>query len=363
MIKKNKWTVILSSVVTLLPIIYGLLVWDQLPESMVSHWGGDGVADGMAPKGFMVFGMPLIFLAVHWLCMLGMTLDKKNTQHNKKIVAIIFWMMPVLSIAISTAMYSIALEKEFNVFTVMPALIGVMFLFMGNYLPKTTRNRTMGIKLRWTVGNDENWQKTHRLGGRIWVAGGIMLILSAFLGIEFAIGVMIAVIAVCVIAPTVYSYRLYKKHQAEGIEYEPVFDKKSDKVALWISAICVPLILIFVVIMMTVGTVDVEFGAESFVVRASFSETLTIRYDEVDSVEYREKADIGVREMGFGSPRLSTGVFQNEEFGRYTLYAYTNGEGCVVLRKGEEVLAIVGADAAETKSIYDQLAAKIKGSE
>ena len=178
MIKKNKWTVILSSLATLLPVIYGLLVWDQLPQSMVSHWGGDGVADGTAPKAFMVFGIPLIFLAVHWLCMLGMTLDKKNTQHNKKIVAIMFWMVPVLSVAVSAAMYSVAQEKEFNVFTFMPVLIGVMFLLMGNYLPKTTRNRTMGIKLRWTMGNDENWQKTHRLGGRIWVAGGVLIILS-----------------------------------------------------------------------------------------------------------------------------------------------------------------------------------------
>ena len=358
MIKNNKLKAILSSAVILLPILFGIVMWNKLPESMVSHWGGDGVADGMAPKGFMVFGMPLIFLAVHWLCMLGMTLDKKNAQHNKKIVAIIFWMMPVLSVAISGSMYGIALEKEFNLFTVMPILIGAMFLFMGNYLPKTTRNRTMGIKLRWTVGNDENWQKTHRLGGRIWVAGGIMLILSAFWGMEFTIGVMIAVIAVSVIVPTIYSYRLYKKHKAAGIQYEPVFDKKSDKVARWITAICVPLILIVVAVLMVVGNVNVDFGAESFTVSASFSETLTIRYDEV-RVEYRDSFDIGQREMGFGSPRLSTGMFHNEEFGRYTLYAYTNGEGCVVLRKGEEVLVIVLKTAEETRAIYDVLASKI----
>jgi hypothetical protein len=110
---------------------------------------------------------------------------------------------------------------------------------------------------------------------------------------------------------------------------------------------------------MVVGDVNVDFGAESFTVSASFSETLTIRYDEVDSVEYRDSFDIGQREMGFGSPRLSTGMFHNEEFGRYTLYAYTNGEGCVVLRKGEEVLVIVLKTAEETRAIYDVLASKI----
>ncbi len=360
MIKKHKWTVCLSSVVTLLPMLYGLLIWNQLPETMISHWGGDGVADGTAPKAFMVFGMPLIFLALNWLCMLGMTLDKKNAQSNKKIVAIIFWMMPVFSVAVSGTMYGIALEKEFNAFTFIPVLIGGLFLVMGNYLPKTTRNRTMGIKLRWTMGNDENWQKTHRLGGHLWVVGGALLILSAFMSIEFVIGVLIAVIAMIVLVPTIYSYRLYKKHKAEGIEYEPVFDKKSDKVAKGITAIMVPLILIGTAVLMVVGDVSVTFGEEKFVVEATFSETLSIPYKNVDTVEYRESFDIGHREMGFGSPKLSTGTFRNEEFGRYTLYAYTGGEGCVILRQDEKVLVIVGKTAEETKAIYDNLALRIK---
>ena len=67
MIKNHKKKAIISSVVILLPILYGIAMWDKLPASMVSHWGGDGVADGVAPKGFMVFGMPLLLLAVHYL--------------------------------------------------------------------------------------------------------------------------------------------------------------------------------------------------------------------------------------------------------------------------------------------------------
>ena len=360
MIKNNKRTAVISSVVAFLPMLLGIIYWNQLPESMVSHWGGDGVADGTAPKAFMVFGMPLIFLALHWLCMLGMTLDKKNAQHNKKLLAIIFWMMPVFSVAVNGMMYSIALEMEINFFVILPVIIGCLFLVMGNYLPKTTRNRTMGIKLPWTMGNDENWQKTHRLGGRLWVIGGVLLIFSAFLPIEFGIGVLIAVIAMSALVPTVYSYRLYKKHKTAGVEYEPVFNGKSDKVGKWITIITVPLILIGVTVLMFVGDVSVDFGPESFTVSASFSETLTIRYADVDEVDFRESFSVGSREFGFGSPKLSTGVFHNEEFGRYTLYAYTGGEGCVILRKGEDVLVIVGKTLEETKSIYESLAEKVK---
>jgi len=362
MIKNNKGKAIISSIIILLPALLGLLIWNQLPENMASHWGGDGVTDGFAPKGFMVFGMPLILLAVHWLCLLGTELDKKGAQKNKKIVNLIYFMIPVLSLVVNGFVYSIALEKEWNMGTLIPVLIGVMFLVIGNYLPKTTRNRHMGIKLRWTVGNEENWQKTHRLGGRLWVICGAVILVSAPFSMEMVIGTMLVAIILSIVVPFVYSYRLYRKHKAAGIEYEPVFNRKTDKVALWITAIVVPLILIGVVVLMVVGDVSVDLGNDHFTVSASFSESLTIRYEDIDTVEYRESFDIGHREMGFGSPRLSTGTFKNNEFGRYTLYAYTNGEGCVILRQGDNVLVIVGKTAEETKGIYDSLASKIKAS-
>lgn len=359
MINNNKLKAVLSSVVILLPILFGVVMWNDLPVNMVSHWGGDGVADGSAHKGFMVFGIPLIFLAIHWLCLLVTSLDKKSTQHNTKIVTLIYFMLPVLSLAVNGFIYSAALEKEWNMGALLPVFIGVMFLVLGNYLPKTTRNRHMGIKLRWTMGNDENWQKTHRLGGRLWVISGVAILLTAFASLEVVFAVLFAVILLSVVVPTVYSYRLYKKHKAAGIEYEPAFNKKADKVARWITAIVVPLILIGVAVLMVVGDVTVDFGSDSFTVSASFSDTLVIRYEDVDTVEYRESFDIGHREMGFGSPRLSTGTFKNDEFGRYTLYAYTFGEGCVILRQGEKALVIICKTPEETRAIYDTLADKI----
>ena len=344
----------------LLPVLFGLIFWNQLPESMVSHWGGDGVADGTAPKAFVVFGMPLMLLAIHWLC-LGLTcLDKKSAQYHNKLVMITYGIMPVLSIVVNGILYGLALGMELNLFMLLPAFLGVIFIIIGNYMPKTTRNRSMGIKLRWTMGNDENWQKTHRLGGRLQVISGVLMLISAPFSVEVSIGMLVVAIILAIVVPTVYSYMLYRKHKAQGIEYEPVFDKKQDKVALWIARIAVPLILVFVVVVMFVGDVSVTFETEKFVVKASFSETLNIPYENIDSVEFREEFAAGSRYMGFGSPTISTGIFQNEEFGQYTLYAYTNGEGCVVLRQDDNVLVIVGKTLDETKNIYDSLCDKIQ---
>lgn len=360
MIKNHKWSAIISSVVILLPMLFGLAVWKQLPDSMVSHWGADGVADGSASKAFMVFGMPLILLAIQWLMLLLEAALQKEKQQNQKIVSIMYGIIPAISLVVHVFIYSIALGKEWNLFALIPVLIGVLFMIIGNYLPKTTRNRTAGIKLHWTMGNDENWQKTHRLGGKIWFWSGLVIAASALLSVKYTVAVMIAVILVSVVVPTVYSYTIYKKHKAEGVEYEPVFDKKSDKVAIRITAVAVPLILVGVTVVMFTGNISVTYRESDFTIEASYMDDLTVRYGDVDSVEYRESFAIGTREMGFGSPRLSMGTFRNEEFGRYTIYAYTKGEGAVVLKNGDDVLVIVAKTAEETKAIYQTMSANIK---
>ena len=58
MLKRNKWKIILSSLVVLLPILYGVIMWNQLPDVLTTHWGGDGVADGFGGKAFVVFAVP-----------------------------------------------------------------------------------------------------------------------------------------------------------------------------------------------------------------------------------------------------------------------------------------------------------------
>ena len=78
MMKQHKGKLMVSSVLTLLPILVGLLLWNRLPNQMPTHWGVDGTADGWSGKAFVVFGMPLILLAVHWLCVWGTSLDSSN---------------------------------------------------------------------------------------------------------------------------------------------------------------------------------------------------------------------------------------------------------------------------------------------
>lgn len=208
MIKKNLKVLIITSIVILLPILAGLILWNQLPEQMPAHWNVSGEVDGWSSKAFAVFGFPSILLAAQWLCMLGSSADPKKENHPAKILHLVLWIIPVLSVVLHTIMYAVALGREVRVEVVMPVLIGLIFAIIGNYLPKCKQNYTIGIKIPWTLSSEENWNKTHRFAGRLWTVCGLAIMLTGFLG---GFGIFFGVALLMVIAPLVYSYVLYRK--------------------------------------------------------------------------------------------------------------------------------------------------------
>ena len=213
MLKKNKWGMLISSLVILLPMAVGLLLWDKLPEQVPIHWNAAGEVDGWSNKTTAVFGMPGFLVAIHWLCVLVTGLDPKNKDKNAKAQSLVLWICPVISLLINGMIYATALGRKVNVEMLLPCLMGVLFLIIGNIMPKCSRNSTIGIKLPWTLHSDANWYATHRLAGKIWIAGSLCVIGTAFLPAPASVFVMLAVLAVMVLIPTIYSYRFYKTHE------------------------------------------------------------------------------------------------------------------------------------------------------
>ncbi len=208
MIKKNWKVLLITSLVTLLPILVGVVLWNQLPEQMPTHWNAAGEVDGWSSKPFAVFGLPLILLAAQWLCTLGTGADPKKNNHPKKILHLVLWIIPVLSVVLHTVTYAAALGKEVRMEMVMPVLIGILFAIIGNYLPKCKQNYTIGIKIPWTLNSEENWNKTHRFAGRLWVICGIAIMLTGFFG---GFWVFLPIVLLMVIVPFIYSYMLHRK--------------------------------------------------------------------------------------------------------------------------------------------------------
>ena len=211
MIKNNKWKLIISSLIILLPIVFGLIFWNQLPERIATHWGPNGEPDGWSSREFAVFALPLFVFAIHWLCVLVTSKDPKNKDKNQKAQGLVLFICPLTSLLGNGLVYTTALGMSLRVEMIMPVFFGLLFIVVGNYLPKCRQNYTIGIKISWTLNSEENWNATHRFAGKLWMLGGALIALCAFLPTVYSFIVFFAIAMTMVIIPVIYSYSFYKK--------------------------------------------------------------------------------------------------------------------------------------------------------
>ena len=213
MIRRNKRNLLISSIIILLPMAAGLMLWSRLPQRLPTHWNVQGVVDGWSGKGFAVFGIPLFLLAMHWLCVAITAADPKSTGQSRKAMGLVIGVCPLISVLVGAITYTTALGMEVRVERVVPLVIGLMIAVIGNYLPKCKQNYTMGIKVPWTLADEGNWDATHRFGGKVWVIGGVAIALCAFLPRAVLFPVFLVLLTVMVFLPILYSYLYYRKHK------------------------------------------------------------------------------------------------------------------------------------------------------
>jgi len=202
-------TIILSDIVCFLPILAGIILYPRLPEQMAIHWGTDGQPNGWAGKIEAVFLLPgflfLIQLAMPFL----LRADPRNKNLNPKIAGLLCWILPLLNLVCATATLMGGLGMKPRVEVIIPLFLGFLFLVIGNFMPKMSPSYTVGIKIPWTLHSEENWNRTHRLGGFLWVMGGLVIMVSSFFA--FRLIAMIVSLVVMTLVPVIYSYALYKK--------------------------------------------------------------------------------------------------------------------------------------------------------
>lgn len=351
MMKPYKRTLVISSILILLPMLAGILLWDQLPAQIASHWDIHGNVNGWNGKAFSVFGLPLILLAGHWVCVLVTVRDPKNREQSRKVFELVLWIMPVLSICIGGLIYPIALGKSLNLSWILLPMLGLMLVVFGNYLPKCRQNATIGFKVRWTMENEENWNAIHRFCGKVWVICGLLFLVCSILPNRLMGWAILFLILTLTITPVLYSYCYYRKQLQLGTA--EVIRPSKVRQAICLGSVLVVLIVVGVI--MLTGNVRMQYGDTAFTMEASYYPDLTVAYAEIDSLTYREDIQTGVRVNGFGNLCLEMGTFQNDEFGTYTRYTYTGCDAGVVLTRGDQTLVINGADTASTQRIYEKL--------
>ena len=333
MIAENKGKLLVSSLVILLP---GLLGWRMAWEAV-------------------------ILLAAHWLCLLLVFADKRNRQgQSKKAIGLVFWLLPVISL-LSGAVVA-GLQRGYDgadfMFILMNLGFGLLFLLIGNYMPKFRQNATIGIRVKWTLENEENWNVTHRFGGKVWVAAGLACMIAALLPSAAMAVVFTAAIVAAAVVPCVYSYLYYRKQLQAGTAVRSPSSPRQKVIGLVILVA----VMAFVGWTLFAGSLEVNFGDTSFTVQTGYWSDLTVDYDAIESVTYQPgdtAPSAGVRTYGFGNLRMLMGSFANDAYGNYTRYTYASCDDCIVLSVDGHTVVLNGPDPASTESLYQTLTAKL----
>lgn len=329
-IANHKGQLVLSSLVTLLPALAGWrLAWEAAA-----------------------------MLAAHWLVLLITFSDRRNRENqSRKAVRLIFWIMPAVSLLTGgvTALLQRGVQSASTLSTAMAMGFGLLFIVLGNYMPKFRQNSFMGIRVKWTLESEANWNATHRMGGKVWVSGGFACLAGAMLPVK-AMGAVFPVVLVTVaLAPIVYSYYYSKTQPAAEKTVSaplPLWQKRAAR--LIVAAVAVIAVWVFLA-----GSAKIVYEDASFTVEASGWQDLTLSYSDIAAVDYLPAEEVpegGIRTYGLGNLRVSFGHFSNEAYGDYTRYTYDSCRDCVRLTTaGGRTVLLNGPDQASTRAIFDQL--------
>lgn len=214
----NKYFKILIWPIAIIPLLYLLIIWKSLPEKIAIHFDLQGHPDRYGDKNellLMIAILSAMSIGLFFILSNIYRIDpKKYAAENKdRLVRMAFVISIFMSAMCCFIIYSSAKEGfELGIRYVF-AGVGLLFCFIGNYMHTIKPNYFAGFRIPWTLNNEENWRKTHLLGGKVWFAGGLVItILCLVLPDTISIFIFFTLTMILVIIPVVYSYRLYKNN-------------------------------------------------------------------------------------------------------------------------------------------------------
>ncbi|MFL5503070.1 MAG: SdpI family protein [Gemmatimonadaceae bacterium] len=209
----RKWIPLLIVVVA---VGTSAALYSRLPETLATHWDSSGHPNGWSGRFFGAWLLPLFMLAMWGLIRVLPAVDPRGSNYAKFggafetiIVTIMLFMLALHVVVLLAALgYPVAMNR------VLPFGVGILFVVIGNLLPRARPNWFIGIRTPWTLSSDRVWEKTHRFGGRLFVASGLLTLIAALVVPHWAIKVLFASITATAAGALIYSYMEWRREQA-----------------------------------------------------------------------------------------------------------------------------------------------------
>jgi uncharacterized membrane protein len=206
---KKEWY---NIILLLLPFIAIPFLWSHLPEQVPIHWNLQGEVDDYGSKTFGLFFIPLLNIGLYLLFLYLPNIDpKKRITVDQKPMPVLRTFFVVFLLAIHTWMIAAGMGYEATSTKWIYLGVAAFLAVIGNYLRTIQPNYFIGIRVPWTLEDEDNWRKTHRMASYIWVAGGLLLIvLFPFFNTETYSIIFTATVITMALIPMAYSFYFYK---------------------------------------------------------------------------------------------------------------------------------------------------------
>ncbi len=199
---------LLLLILAIAPVLYLLMNWSILPDQVPVHFDIDGNPNGFGSKMVYLFLPPGIYLLMLVLPLIDPRKQNyeifSNTYFKLRIILGVFFGI------INSAIIFNTLHHIEKMGLLVPVSVLLLFTLFGNYMGTVRQNYFIGIKVPWTLNNEEVWTRTHKLAGKLWFWSG-MIGVASLLVVKDPIFVMIPVVLIIGVVPVIYSYIIYQK--------------------------------------------------------------------------------------------------------------------------------------------------------
>src|SRR6266700_7500193 len=209
---RSRW---FGLVVAFLAVALSIWAHPQLPPTVATHWNLNGTPDGYSSRACALSIIPIVLVAMTVVFNVLPKIDPRHENYAKFLSS--YWLIAnaiIVFLLVAHGMIIAAgLGFSVKVDRLMPLGVGLLFIFLGNFLTRVEPNWFIGIRTPWTLSSDTVWRKTHRTGGCLMVVGGFVLAASVFLPQGAFLPLLIAAILIVAVIPDVQSYILWKREQ------------------------------------------------------------------------------------------------------------------------------------------------------
>lgn len=214
--RKNKMNWILLAL-CLISLAGHLLILDKLPETIPIHWNAAGEIDGYGHRSMdLIMGALPLGLWILMTVLPKLDPRKENYEKHQKVYGLITLLLTLVMIVLSWITALAGLGYNVDVGTLTPMVLGVVFVVMGNYMPKIRSNYFVGVRTPWAIENTWVWRKTQWMGGITFILMGVVIFGSVFLPVSLRMPLLMAVVFGGVIWDYLYSWLMFKKAKKEG---------------------------------------------------------------------------------------------------------------------------------------------------